>query len=112
MIHAGIGGRSPLARKGRRTPALRTSECGRIGCPKKRDSGLVIIAVDPNSAADERGLKPNDIILEADGRNLSNVEDLRQVVEEVRSKNRNSLLVKVMTAGESRFVAVSLKGMP
>jgi beta-lactamase regulating signal transducer with metallopeptidase domain len=79
---------------------FRVSSEGRLGITAERPSpalvdqldlpknqGLVISQVSPNSAAAKAGLKPNDILLELDGKkiNSNDTSALRKIVREIKA---------------------------
>jgi serine protease Do len=70
--------------------------------------GVVVTQVDPKSAAAERGFKEGDVILEVAGKSVSTAGDVREAINAARSDNKNSVLMRVKSGGQSRFVAVPL----
>jgi serine protease Do len=70
--------------------------------------GVVITEVDPKSAAAERGFKEGDVILEVAGKTVSTAGDVREAITAARTENKNSVLMRVKSGGQSRFVAVPL----
>ncbi|MDE2331716.1 MAG: Do family serine endopeptidase [Bradyrhizobium sp.] len=70
--------------------------------------GVVVTEVDPKSAAAERGFKEGDVILEVAGKTVANATDVREAIKAARSDNKNSVLMRVKSGGQSRFVAVPL----
>jgi serine protease Do len=70
--------------------------------------GVVITEVDPKSAAAERGFKEGDVILEVAGKPVTNAGDVREAINAARTDNKNSVLMRVKSGGQSRFVAVPL----
>ena len=70
--------------------------------------GVVVTEVDPKSAAAERGFKEGDVILEVGGKSVSTAGDVRDAITAARSDNKNSVLMRVKSGGQSRFVAIPL----
>ncbi|WP_024512462.1 Do family serine endopeptidase [Bradyrhizobium sp. ARR65] len=70
--------------------------------------GVVVTDVDPKSAAADRGFKEGDVILEVAGKTVANAGDVREAINAARNDNKNSVLMRVKTGGQSRFVAVPL----
>jgi len=70
--------------------------------------GVVVTEVDPKSAAAERGFKEGDIILEVGGKTVANANDVRDAISAAKSDNKNVVLMRVKSSGQSRFVAVPL----
>jgi serine protease Do len=70
--------------------------------------GVVVTEVDPKSAAAERGFKEGDVILEVAGKTVASACDVRDAIGAARNDNKNSVLMRVKSGGQSRFVAVPL----
>jgi serine protease Do len=70
--------------------------------------GVVVTEVNPKSAAAERGFKEGDVILEVAGKSVSSAGDVREAINAARSDSKNSVLMRVKSGGQSRFVAVPL----
>jgi serine protease Do len=70
--------------------------------------GVVVTEVDPKSAAAERGFKEGDVILEVAGKGVTSAGDVRDAITTARNDNKNSVLMRVKSGGQSRFVAVPL----
>src|SRR3954466_15065623 len=70
--------------------------------------GVVITEVDPKSAAAERGFKEGDVILEVGAKSVSTAGEVRDAINTARTDNKNSVLMRVKSGGQSRFVAVPI----
>jgi serine protease Do len=70
--------------------------------------GVVITEVDPKSAAAERGFKEGDVILEVAGKTVTSAGDVRDAITAAKNDNKNVVLMRVKSGGQSRFVAVPL----
>jgi serine protease Do len=70
--------------------------------------GVVVTEVDPKSAAAERGFKEGDVILEVGGKTVASAADVRDAINAARNDSKNSVLMRVKSGGQSRFVAVPL----
>jgi serine protease Do len=70
--------------------------------------GVVITEVDPKSAAAERGFKECDVILEVAGKTVASAGDVRDAITAAKNDNKNVVLMRVKSGGQSRFVAVPL----
>jgi len=70
--------------------------------------GVVVTEVDPKSAAAERGFKEGDVILEVAGKTVGTAGDVREAITSARNDNKNVVLMRVKSGGQSRFVAVPL----
>jgi serine protease Do len=70
--------------------------------------GVVVTEVDPKSAAAERGFKEGDVILEVAGKTVASANDVRDAITAAKNDNKNVVLMRVKSGGQSRFVAVPL----
>jgi serine protease Do len=70
--------------------------------------GVVVTDVDPKSAAAERGFKEGDVILEVAGKTVASANEVREAINSARGENKNVVLMRVKSGGQSRFVAVPL----
>jgi serine protease Do len=70
--------------------------------------GVVVTEVDPKSAAAERGFKEGDVILEVAGKTVTSAGDVRDAISAAKTDNKNVVLMRVKSGGQSRFVAVPL----
>src|SRR4029077_7031961 len=70
--------------------------------------GVVVTDVDPKSAAADRGFKEGDVILEVAGKSVASANDVSDAIKAARGDNKNSVLMRVKSGGQSRFVAVPL----
>jgi serine protease Do len=73
----------------------------------KADNGVQVAEVKTFSEAYNRGLQPNDVIVEADRRKITSLNDLKRVVESHKPGDAVMLRVKDQ-AGNARFVAVQI----
>jgi serine protease Do len=81
------------------TPVL----AGRFGLDES-EKGVVIVKTDPNSKAYEAGIRPGDIILQINQKNIPTLEAYKKATEAIRSKDRILLLVR--RKGEDLFVTL------
>ena len=70
------------------------------------DQGVVVTRVLPNSPAGERGFKTGDVILEVAGKAVSNPADVRKALEDARTENKRTVLMRVKSGEGTRFVAL------
>src|SRR6201988_855601 len=70
--------------------------------------GVVVTEVDPKSAVAERGFKEGDVILEVAGKTVASPADVRDAITAAKDDNKNVVLMRVKSGGQSRFVAVPL----
>jgi len=75
------------------------------------ERGLVVVEVEPQSEAADKGLRPGDAIVEAVGSDVTSIEDFQTAVEDARERGRAAVLVYVRTqGGQGRYVALELDG--
>ncbi|TAN64282.1 MAG: DegQ family serine endoprotease [Magnetospirillum sp.] len=70
--------------------------------------GVVVTEVKGDSAAAEKGLRPGDLIIEADHKPVRAPQDLVKMVEDGRRAGVKSLLLRVENPQQLRYVALSL----
>ena len=58
--------------------------------------------------AAERGFKEGDVILEVGGKSVNTAGEVRDAITAARTDNKNSVLMRVKSGGQSRFVAVPI----
>jgi serine protease Do len=72
--------------------------------------GVVITAIDANSAAADKRLSPGDVIVEIAQEAVASTGDLQAKIDKLKKDGRKSALLLVASAdGELRFVALSLQ---
>ena len=69
-------------------------------------TGVVVTAVDPDSAAAARGLRQGDVILEVAGKRVVSPADVSEAVKAAQAEKRPSVLMRVRSGDASRYVAV------
>ncbi len=77
---------------------------------KDNVKGAVVTAVEQNSPAAEKNLKPGDTIVEISQVMVANAGDVQKRVDHLKKEGRKSALFLVANAdGETRFVALNLQ---
>lgn len=92
------------SRTGKTDSADLTSLGLKLG-PAEDGAGVKIVDVAPNSAADQQGLKPGDIILEVAGTAVNGPSDVKQALKEA---GKSRLLILVRSGENQRFLALPL----
>lgn len=71
--------------------------------------GVVIVKVNPDSEAAEKGLKAGDVILEVAGNIVSDPKDVEKGVRSAKDKGRTAVHMLVKSGENQRFIALPLK---
>ncbi|HUD48518.1 MAG TPA: trypsin-like peptidase domain-containing protein [Candidatus Baltobacteraceae bacterium] len=71
-------------------------------------SGVVVTEVEQDSAADESGLKPGDVITEINRKRISNPRQFRDAVKSADAKG--GIMVNLISNGASRFIVLKDNG--
>jgi serine protease Do len=70
--------------------------------------GLIIVGIDPNGSAAQKGLRQGDVIVEANGQTLKSRGDLQTAIDAVKKEGRKSVLLRIKSPEGTRFVALSV----
>jgi len=70
--------------------------------------GVVVMKVEPKSAAADRGFKEGDVILEVAGKNVSTPAEVSSALEAARTEKKSSVLMRLRTGDAPHYVAVPL----
>ncbi len=71
--------------------------------------GAIVTDVEADSAASDKGIRPGDLIIRVGSVDATSPQQVVEEVEKERKSGRTSVLMRVVTAGSTRFVAVPLK---
>ena len=69
---------------------------------------MVVIDVAKNSTADDRGVRPGDVIMEAAQEEVRSPQDVSAKVDQAKKSGRKSILLLVERQGDLHFVALRL----
>ncbi len=75
----------------------------------RETDGVVITAVDRDSSAREKGLRPGNVIVEVNQEKVNSPDDVAAQVAAARKAGRRSVLLLVDQDGDLRFVALRIK---
>ena len=68
------------------------------------EKGVVVVKVDPNSKVFEAGIRPGDIVLQINQKNIATIEDYKKAASKLRATERALLLIR--RKGEDLIVTV------
>jgi serine protease Do len=68
--------------------------------------GVVVTGVDSSGVAADHGFSTGDVILEVAGKSVSTPADVRTVIASARTEGKRSVLVRVKSGDNTRFVAL------
>jgi len=72
------------------------------------DTGVVVMGVEPDGAAAQRGLQTGDVILAVGSQKVTNTTEVRDALVAARKTGRHDVLLRIKTANAVRFVPVPL----
>jgi serine protease Do len=87
---------------------LAPAEAGQLGVDGK--TGVVVVSVQPESAASDAGLKPGDLIRQVDGKLVSGPETVRDAIR--GSKPGAKLTIEVERDGKPKTLSAVLGSQP
>ena len=72
------------------------------------DQGVIVMSLDPDGPAAERGVKTGDVILSVGGNDVSNPRDVRNALSNAKSHGKKDVLLRVKSADVTRFIAMPI----
>jgi len=70
--------------------------------------GVVVTAVDPEGPAAEHGVQSGDVILDVGGKSVGNASELRSALNEAKSAGKHSVLMRIKSADNTRYLAMPI----
>jgi serine protease Do len=70
------------------------------------ERGVVVVGVDPDGPAAERGFKIGDVILEVGGKAVSTPSEVRKALADARTSGKRTVLMRVKSGESTKFVAL------
>lgn len=71
-------------------------------------NGVVVTDVDPNSEAAEKGIRPGDVVAEAQLEPVASPEQMKERIAEIQATDKKSVLLLLKRGDNSRFIALKL----
>jgi serine protease Do len=69
-------------------------------------NGVIVGEVDPNGIAATRGITADDVILEVNGKAVSQQSDVHEAPSAARANHKTMSLLRIRSGDQTRFVAV------
>jgi serine protease Do len=69
-------------------------------------TGVVVTSIDPDGPAADSGLRTGDVILDVGGKSVTSPDDVRNAVRQAASQGKHSVLMRVKSADQTKFVAL------
>ena len=70
------------------------------------DDGVVVTQVDPSGKAADTDIRTGDVITAIGGEAVNNADDVNRALANAREKSKRSVLLRVKSSGQVRFVAI------
>ena len=80
-----------------------------LSLEKNADGDVVVSAVEPGSAGEQKGLKAGDTILELNGTAVADIGDVTKGFDSANSAGRKSVVMLVRSGERQRFVAMPVE---
>jgi len=71
---------------------------------EENEKGVVVVKVDPSGRLFEAGIRPGDILLQINQRNISSLDEYKIIIQKIKAKER--LLLLIRRKGQDLFVTV------
>ena len=68
--------------------------------------GVVVMEVDPNGPAAERGMKTGDIILDVGGKKVATATEVRDAIGDAYKNGKRAVLMRLKSDNVTKFVAI------
>jgi serine protease Do len=75
---------------------------------KEDTKGVVVVSVERDSLAAERGIQPGDVIVQIEEQAVSAPADVQKRLDALKKEGKKSTLLLVTRADEQRFVPVTI----
>ncbi len=92
----------------RGTPHLGLSVAPAADVAGAGDKGVVVTAVDPEGPAAGHGMQSGDVILDVGGKSVGNAGELRSALSEAKSTGKHSVLMRIKSADNTRYLAMPI----
>jgi serine protease Do len=74
--------------------------------PAPDGNGVAVRDIEPDGPAANAGLRPGDVIVDVNGKNVASVAEVRDAVQAAREAKKRNVLMRIKNGESSRFVAL------
>ncbi|MBU2532390.1 MAG: PDZ domain-containing protein, partial [Alphaproteobacteria bacterium] len=99
---------APSAETPQKPAATALEDLGLRLQPGTDGEGVLIVGVDDDSDASEKGLREGDVITEINSQKVNQPQDVDKQVQSAKKRGRKAVLMVIKRGDQSRFVAVQL----
>jgi serine protease Do len=71
--------------------------------------GVAVTGVDPNGPAAQQGVETGNVILDIGGTAVSNVDDVRNALNNAKSQGKHDVLMRIKSGSQTKFVAIPIQ---
>jgi serine protease Do len=72
-------------------------------------SGVVVVSVEAESAASEKGIAAGDLIIEAGQEIVTDINEFNESLNMAKNSGKSSILLLIRSNGNQRFLALPIK---
>ena len=76
---------------------------------KKINSGVIVLEVDPSGSAGKRGMRPGDIIIQVNQKDILNPVDVKTQIDSIIQDKKKIVLFLFERNGDRRFSAIPVQ---
>lgn len=89
-------------------PAQALDQFGLTVTPAEDGPGLVVTNVDPDGDAADKGIRPGDVIISVNNKEVKKAADISDAISEAKKAGRSAVLLQIQNNDQNRFVALPI----